>query len=544
MANRFLRGLYTYDIPSGQWPLKALQFWLQYNCGLTNFAESVSGGGAGGLGGGKSFNSYEAWGNATGSFSGAVQPTGSITTDGNPNLPSDGDTLTIDDGLNDPVIFEFDDDSSYTGVPVDTTGSPSADTMRDRLITAVNGVEDLFITASNGGSGTVTLTHYYYTDRGNQTVTKDFSVGSWAVSGLTGGLDGWELTDSGTPFTVGSDEKKMVCIVDNTNTENMGVFIIRRVASTSKVELDFKANKNGGEAFTASSGVTWYMFSKSSDIPNTDGDYFTMRSAHASNWEVKIIRYNGYITFNVAVDGSWSGSKILGASAATDCAIDHTGLRNSELNGYCDTDGYGLYVWMYEVIPNTNGNPRVYTKGVFVSVVDPVEPETLDIEKVGLFGGTTGGSSYFMRYYGGSIFRRGFSDARFWNDSTQSEVRGHIVELGTTSSSNSLSQYQTPETNHRFAAEGETVGKSDSRKQNLVVLDANNQDGDVVYLGWVTTHYNTFAWNLYGTNPADPGGSDKPFRRNLPFTLSTSKDLMYITGGLVLPAPGLTPMFP
>jgi hypothetical protein len=414
--------------------------------------------------------------------------------------------------------------------------------MRDRLITAVNGVEDLFVTASDGGAGTVTLTHYYYTDRGNQTITKDFSVGAWAVSGLSGGLDGWELTDSGTPFTVGSDEKKLICIVDSTNTENMGVYSIRRVISTSKVELDFRANKGMGEAFTASSGITWYMLAKDSNIPDTNGDWFTLRSAHASNWAIKIIRYSGYIGLNVAVDGNWGGTKILGSTVG-ECAIEHDANRNSEWNAYYSTDGEGLYIWSYDVIAASSDH-RVEVRGAFVAVVDVIEPEVTDIEKVGLFAATQGGSSFFKRYYADITFRQGISDCKCWNDDLKSEIWGHIVESSPYNSTNCKSQYQTPETNHRFAAEGEVVGKADCRKQNLVVLDINNRGGDTAHIGWITTHYNTYSWHLYGVSPGEPGFQDKPFRRNISFTLSTSKDLMYIGAGLLLPSPGLTSMFP
>ncbi len=52
----------------------------------------------------------------------------------------DGELVTIDDGQGETVVFEYDDDASVSvgNVAIDITGSPSADVMRDRLITAIN----------------------------------------------------------------------------------------------------------------------------------------------------------------------------------------------------------------------------------------------------------------------------------------------------------------------------------------------------------------------------------------------------------------------
>ena len=81
--------------------------------------------------------------------SASEKATGTITLTG---LPTDGDNLTIDDGINTPVVFEFDDNSSITGdyaVPIE------ADT-KLTLTALINAINDatldgnLAITAGQG----------------------------------------------------------------------------------------------------------------------------------------------------------------------------------------------------------------------------------------------------------------------------------------------------------------------------------------------------------------------------------------------------------
>jgi hypothetical protein len=73
--------------------------------------------------------------------------TGTITLVG---LPSDGDTITIDDGVNTATIFEFDDNSSVTGNNVAVTIGSDTKTTLTALFNAINDVQTLNIIAGQG----------------------------------------------------------------------------------------------------------------------------------------------------------------------------------------------------------------------------------------------------------------------------------------------------------------------------------------------------------------------------------------------------------
>lgn len=132
--------------------------------------------------------------------------TATITTIGG-GLLADGETFTIDDGIadHDPITFEF-DENGFTGpgnVLIDITGAfgdPDADEMRDRIITAINGQTSASfeIAASDGGSGTVTVTHQIDGEAGNDaTIAETVTDPGFSVTAFSGGS---ESTES-EPFT-------------------------------------------------------------------------------------------------------------------------------------------------------------------------------------------------------------------------------------------------------------------------------------------------------------------------------------------------------
>lgn len=72
----------------------------------------------------------------------------------------DAQTFTIDDGTNPASIFEFDvTGGGTTDIPVDVSLLSTADDVRDAMITAINGVGTLDITAYSIGSALVGLVH-------------------------------------------------------------------------------------------------------------------------------------------------------------------------------------------------------------------------------------------------------------------------------------------------------------------------------------------------------------------------------------------------
>jgi hypothetical protein len=122
------------------------------------------------------------------STSGITYSNGSITVDSG-NLPADGKTFILDDGINTPVTFEFRATGAATGVLIDTSGSPTDAQLRDRIISAVNGEANrLNITASNAGAAVVGLLHTTGGAIGDTTIADDFlPLGTWAKVNLTGG---------------------------------------------------------------------------------------------------------------------------------------------------------------------------------------------------------------------------------------------------------------------------------------------------------------------------------------------------------------------
>lgn len=87
---------------------------------------------------------------------------------------TDAQTFTLIDATGQSVTFEFDTVPNGVGggnVAVDISADTTADDVRNRIITAINGVgAGLLITASNGGAATVALVQDVGGTRGNTTI--------------------------------------------------------------------------------------------------------------------------------------------------------------------------------------------------------------------------------------------------------------------------------------------------------------------------------------------------------------------------------------
>lgn len=106
------------------------------------------------------------------------------------NLLIDGETFTLDDGVNDPVVFEFDSGGGVTGtnVSVAFTSGDSAAVVAGAIQTAINGVtSDLLITAGAPTGAVVPLTNDSTGEGGNQSVTDTVANVGFIVRGMTGG---------------------------------------------------------------------------------------------------------------------------------------------------------------------------------------------------------------------------------------------------------------------------------------------------------------------------------------------------------------------
>jgi hypothetical protein len=123
----------------------------------------------------------------------SVKASGSITTVAVANL-LDGETFTVNDGVNAATTFEFKVTAPHTVTPgnvaVDVTADTTADNVRDRIITAVNGVATLDITAADGGAATVDLTNDLGGAAGNTTSAETVANATFAVTDMEDGVDG------------------------------------------------------------------------------------------------------------------------------------------------------------------------------------------------------------------------------------------------------------------------------------------------------------------------------------------------------------------
>jgi len=103
----------------------------------------------------------------------SVTATSTIVTDVQANY-TDAQTFTLTDATGQSITFEFDTVPNGVGggnTAVDISADTTADNVRDRIITAINGVAGtLLITAGNGGAGTVSLTQDVGGSSGNTSI--------------------------------------------------------------------------------------------------------------------------------------------------------------------------------------------------------------------------------------------------------------------------------------------------------------------------------------------------------------------------------------
>jgi hypothetical protein len=101
-----------------------------------------------------------------------------------------GETFTLNDGVNPATIFEFRHGGSVTpgNVLVNIALASSPDDVRNAEITAINGVgAGLAITASNGGAGRVDLVNDAAGSFGNQLITDTVANPGFTHGGMSGG---------------------------------------------------------------------------------------------------------------------------------------------------------------------------------------------------------------------------------------------------------------------------------------------------------------------------------------------------------------------
>lgn len=125
-----------------------------------------------------------------------VAATGTITTVAKASL-LDNETFVISDGTTSKT-FAFHVTGAYAPVvgeiEVNVTTDVTSTDVRDRMISAINGVASFFVTAAIGGAAIVNLTNDNVGTAGNVLVTDAVAAGGFTHTGMAGGVDADALT--------------------------------------------------------------------------------------------------------------------------------------------------------------------------------------------------------------------------------------------------------------------------------------------------------------------------------------------------------------
>ena len=142
----------------------------------------------------------------------------------------DGDTFTIDDGLNGPQVFEFDTNAVSTigNVAVDISTASTADDTGIALADAINANPFVRITAAHVSGGVINLTHRVAArlcneagaDPGRGNATAMSFTGTSGVATGGGQMDGgdgtaWVRYDAPTTPPAGTDFVTLICEIDH-----------------------------------------------------------------------------------------------------------------------------------------------------------------------------------------------------------------------------------------------------------------------------------------------------------------------------------------
>lgn len=120
---------------------------------------------------------------------GGAKAEGSITVPAAEDL-ADGDNFTIDDGINDAVIYEFDDDDEVTegSIAIDLTDLTTAASVAVVVVAAIEANQPALALTDNE-DGTIDIVHRVPGTFANATITEDVTDAGFSVTGMTGGED-------------------------------------------------------------------------------------------------------------------------------------------------------------------------------------------------------------------------------------------------------------------------------------------------------------------------------------------------------------------
>jgi len=120
-----------------------------------------------------------------------VRATGTLTVVA-PGLISDGETFTLNDGLNPPRVFEYDKTGAWTpaNVRVNIATAVTVQDVRDATLLAINTASSLDMSSTVLTVSQLSLRNYHYGTTGNQTQSDTVADLGFILTNMTGGVDG------------------------------------------------------------------------------------------------------------------------------------------------------------------------------------------------------------------------------------------------------------------------------------------------------------------------------------------------------------------
>lgn len=221
-----------------------------------------------------------------------VIPTGTITCVAKASHV-DGETVTIDDGVNAASVFEFDVAGDGVGggnVQVNISGSTSAADVCTVLHGAINGVGAGLAITSTDASGSLTLANDQPGSDGNVNITETVTDGSFAVTGMSGGVgDGLASIGRGTLIGTGDSvvtaSLETYIRLDATNGEfNWQVPLAASHDSTAR-QIVYKKIDSGGNIVTLTRASTNTIEGGTSLALSVPRESVTLFAISSSAWE-------------------------------------------------------------------------------------------------------------------------------------------------------------------------------------------------------------------------------------------------------------------
>jgi len=330
---------------------------------------------------------------------------------------------------------------------------------------------------------------------------------SWTTTvknGTNGALSGTDFlfTDATAASFVQADFQRWILIEDNTNPENSGMYLIKRVVSSSVVEIDFATAPT--EFPTAASSLNWWIVGEDQELPSSN-DWVRLQSRHTTGWAIQILHYEGFyfeMQFKVSVDGQWATTgKVLGDASGDSPLFSFSHSNGSawdKLYVEADYDGEWFHCWRTQ---QDNGRVELEpsSEGFIVARITETESGRVDDEKL-VFCGSNGAGSLGPPY---DLFSRGYDSgfekyvgmARYWDELSQSQQLAFMVDVSSAGYADSFVNENLFDVIHHNRRIG---SKLELFEGTYLIADPQNYDNRYALLGKMTGHWTTRAF------PTDP----------------------------------------